>query len=129
MKKISVLFLIFVTVLAFSQNPTDSLLNILESVKDTSRVRVLKELCWTTRYSNPPEALKYGHEALSLLKQIHMYQEETELNNFVGIIQRNIGDNATALEHFFSAQRLAERHGFDREFRTSGTRQNQYMVR
>ena len=115
MKKISILLLIFLSANLFSQDKLDSLLNLLDSATDTSMIKVLKELCWERRYSNPPEALRYGLEALSLLRQHEMLSEKAEINNYLGIIQRNVGDHATALEYFFSAQQIAEEHHFDRE--------------
>ena len=110
MKITSILILIFLSANVFPQKNNDSLLNLLESDSDTSSVRILMELCWENRYSNPPAALNYGLQALSLLRNIEMYAEEAELNNYLGVIQRNVGDHASALEYFFSAQHLAEDH-------------------
>jgi len=113
MKKVSFLLLIFLSINLFSQDRIDSLINILESATDTTRIKVLKNLCWENRYSNPPEALKYGLEALSLLRQHEMFSEEANVNNYLGVIQRNVGDHATALEYFYSAERLAKEHHID----------------
>lgn len=114
MKIYPVLILIFLAVSAFPQKNTDSLQNLLASASDTSSVRILMELCWENRYSHPPEALNYGLRALSLLRNIDgMYAEEAGLNNYLGVIQRNVGNHASALEYFFSAQRIAEDHQLD----------------
>ena len=113
MKITTLLVLIFLSVNAFPQNKNDSLLNLLESASDSSSVRLLMELCWDNRYSNPPAALKYGLQAMSLLRTIEMYGEEAGLNNYMGVIQRNVGDHASALEYFFAAQQIAEDHDLD----------------
>jgi signal transduction histidine kinase len=113
MKITSLLILILLSVNAFPQKNNDSLLNLLESASDTSSIRILMELCWENRYSNPPVALNYGLQALSLLRKIEMYAEEAGLNNYLGVIQRNVGDHATALEYFFSAQHISEKHHLD----------------
>jgi len=113
MKITTILILIFLSVNAFPQNKNDSLLKLLESASDSSSVRLLKELCWDNRYSNPPAALKYGLQAMSLLRTIEMYGEEAGLNNYMGVIQRNVGDHASALEYFFAAQQIAEDHDLD----------------
>jgi len=110
MKKISFLLLIFLSINLFPQDKIDSILNLLESATDTARIKVLKDLCWENRYSNPPEALKYGLEALSLLRQHEMFSEEANVNNYLGVILRNVGDHATALKYFYTAERLAEEH-------------------
>ena len=108
MKRLLVLSIIYLSVNGFAQVNNDSLLNLLESATDTSRLRLLNELCWENRYSNPSDAIKYGLEALSLAKKLEASDYEANTNNYLGIIQRNIGDNATALEYFFKAEHLAK---------------------
>lgn len=110
MKILSVLIFIFLSVNAFPQKNNDSLLNLLETASDTSSVRLLMELCWENRFSNPPVALNYGLQALSQSRILEMFAEEAETNNYLGIIQRNVGDHASALEYFFNAQQIAEDH-------------------
>jgi len=108
MKKITILLLIILSVNVYSQDKNDSLVILLESATDTARIRVLKDLCWENRYTNPADALRFGLQAMSLMKQFEIYELEATINNFLGIIQRNIGDHATALEYFFNAKRIAE---------------------
>jgi len=113
MKNLFLLLLIFLSVNVLPQSKNDSLLVLLESLKDTARIKVLSELCWDNRYTNPPEALKFGLEALSLLKKSERYSEEAEINNYLGVIHRNVGDHATALEFFFNAHNIAREQHLD----------------
>jgi signal transduction histidine kinase len=115
MKLTSILILVFLSVNLFPQGKNDSLLNLVETAPDTTKIRLLKELCWENRYTNPVDALKYGQQALALAKELEMFGEESSINNYLGIVQRNVGDHATALEYFFSAQRLAEDHNNDQQ--------------
>lgn len=115
MKLTSILILVFLSVNLFPQGKNDSLLNLVETAPDTTKIRLLKELCWENRYTNPADALKYGLQALALAKELEMSGEESSINNYLGIVQRNVGDHATALEYFFSAQRLAEDHNIDQQ--------------
>jgi tetratricopeptide (TPR) repeat protein len=108
MKKGSILLLIFLSIPVYTQDKNDSLLNLLESAQDADRIPLLKELCWENRYSNPAEALSFGLEALSLVKLFESYEQEASIHNYLGIIQRNVGDHATALEYFFTARNIAE---------------------
>ncbi len=110
MKHIAILMLFFCPVHLFPQDHNDTMSQMLLSLSDTARIRVLKELCWEYRYSNPSDALKYGLQALSLVRESALDEQEAGINNYLGIIQRNVGDNATALELFLKAQRLAEAH-------------------
>ena len=108
MKKLSILLLIILSVNVYPQDKNDSLLIQLESATDTAKIRVLKDLCWENRYTNPADALNYGLQALTLVKQLEIFELEATINSYLGIIQRNIGDHATALEYFFNAKRIAE---------------------
>jgi signal transduction histidine kinase len=110
MKKIFFLLLFLISGNLFSQERSDSLLMLLESRTDTGRIDLLKNLCWENRYSNPRDAMKYGIEALVLSREAERYGDESEINNYLGIIQRNFGDHATALEYFFEAQSIAKEH-------------------
>ena len=110
MKISSILLLIFLSVNLFPQEKDDSLLNLLETATDTARIEILKELCWEQRFRNPSVALRYGLQALSMAKDLEIYEEEAIILNYLGVIQRNVGDHATALEYFFNAQRVAEEH-------------------
>ena len=110
MKKILFLLLLFQSVMLLPQDKTDSLQLLLESATDTAKIRLLKDLCWENRYSNPSDALKYGLQALSLVNDLESFELEANINNYLGIIQRNVRDHATALEYFMTALRLAEKN-------------------
>jgi len=108
MKKISILLLVFMSINLYPQERNESLPNLPESVSDSARIILLKDLCWENRFSNPADALRYGLEAMALVKQFEAHPQEATINNYLGIIQRNIGDHAMALEYFFNAKRIAE---------------------
>lgn len=110
MKKAFILLLVLLSFYLYSQEKTDSIQNLLESVEGQERIGILQDLCWENRYTHPEEALKYGLEALLLAKQYESYQQEASINNYLGIIQRNVGNHAMALEYFFKAQRIAQDH-------------------
>jgi len=86
MKKVFILLLILLTGNIFPQENTDSLLNQLDTVTGQERIGILKDLCWENRFSHPENALKYGLEALNLLKQFENYEQEASINNYLGII-------------------------------------------
>ena len=108
MKKIFILLLLCMSINLNSQQRIDSLLNQLETVSDSARIIVLKDLCWENRFTNPADALRYGLEAMTLVKQFEAHEQESTINGYLGIIQRNIGDHAMALEYFFESKRIAE---------------------
>ena len=108
MNKLPILLLISLSLNGYPQDRNDSILNLIESATDTTKIRMLTELCWENRYTQPAEALEYGLKALTLVNQIENHELEATINNYLGIIQRNIGDHAKALEYFFNAKRIAE---------------------
>ena len=110
MNKLPILLLIFLSLNGYPQDRNDSILNLIESATDTTKIRMLTELCWENRYTRPAEALEYGLKALALVNQIENHELEATINNYLGIIQRNFGDHAKALEYFFNAKRIAEEH-------------------
>ena len=101
MKKTLLLLLIFFSMHVYAQDGNDSINSMIESVADTAKVRILSELCWEKRFTDPPEALGYGLRALSLVKQLGEHELEAAINNYLGVIQRNVGDHALALEYFY----------------------------
>ena len=107
MKKVLILLLLLLSIPMYPQDITDSLLYLLEPLEGEDRIGILQELCWENRFSHPEEALKYGLEALSLVKEFESFGYEACINNYLGIIQRNVGNHAMALEYFFNARRIA----------------------
>ncbi len=110
MKKALILLLVLHSVIVLPQDNTVSLRSLLDSVTGPERIGVLLDLCWENRYSQPVVALRYGLEALKLAKEFESYEDEATVNNYLGIIQRNVGNHAMALEYFFKAQRIAQTH-------------------
>jgi signal transduction histidine kinase len=108
MKILSILFLILISIAMHSQDKTDSLLNRLDSLVGGERIEILKDLCWENRYLHPEQALRYGLEALALVKEFESDGYEAGINNYLGIIQRNVGNHAMALEYFINARRIAQ---------------------
>lgn len=108
MKKVSILLMILLSVNMYPQNQIDSLMNQLDSAVGEDKIAILKDLSWENRYTRPEEALKYGLEALSLVNEYESHSYEATINNYLGIIHRNVGNHAMALEYFFNARRIAQ---------------------
>jgi len=115
MKKVSILLLILLSVPGYSQDRNDSLRILLESSEGEERIEILRDLCWENRFTHPEDALRYGLEALTLVKEFENHASEASINNFLGIVQRNVGNHAMALEYFFHAQRIAQAHNIRTE--------------
>ncbi len=108
MKLIATLVLVLLSVNVLPQLYDKDVQDRLEAATDTAKIEILKELCWEYRFSRPADAWRYGLQALTLAKELEIPDEEIIILNYMGVIQRNVGDHATALEYFFNARRLAE---------------------
>ncbi len=99
--------LILFPVILFSQPRLDSLLRSLEGLPDTAKADTLSRLCWFYRSLNPQIALKYGEEALKYLKTDDDLRRKSEILNFLGVIQGNIGNLDKAYFYFQEALEIS----------------------
>ncbi|TAG05279.1 MAG: PAS domain S-box protein [Cytophagia bacterium] len=79
------------------------------NLKDTSKLRILAELCWLNRNNNPEKSLKYGREAIKISEN-YSNLDHSKLYTFVGVIYRNLGNYVVALEYFMRANVEAEKY-------------------
>ena len=104
---------------AFSQNRSeiDSLLQVLakHEQEDTTRVRILSQLCWKNRNNDFIAAISFGKQGLQLAEKIKDYEGQAEVLNFMGVVHRNMGDYIDATQRFFEALKIAEQHHVTRQ--------------
>jgi len=98
MKKIRrYLFFIFVIINInsnlISQNKSDSLINVLKTIKtDSLKAKTLNQICWELRASEPKLALSYAKKALELAKKIDNSKIEAQAIKNIGIMHLIFGD-------------------------------------
>jgi signal transduction histidine kinase len=97
-------------IVAPQQRIIDSLKRILPSLQDTVRVRALNRLAWLHRTFDSKQGLNYGHEALRRAEELKFYAGWAQAANYTGVLERNVGNYADAMELFYTAKRLAEEH-------------------
>ncbi|MBP6411601.1 MAG: tetratricopeptide repeat protein [Pseudarcicella sp.] len=106
------LFFALLCSIGFAQNKLiDSLshgLNIATS--DTSRVKVLAELCYEYRHSKPDTAIRYGQQALDLARRIHYSNGEATALSSIGFVYRGLGDLQNSLSLQQKALAIAEQN-------------------
>ncbi|MFN8354595.1 MAG: tetratricopeptide repeat protein [Spirosomataceae bacterium] len=112
MKTLSFIFflmLIFSNVLAQNKQITDSLKHQLRIAKhDTSRVKVMSELCLEYRLSKLDLAMNYGKQALALAQKVDFPQSEAMASISLGFAYRESGDLPKALKLIIRALKLLE---------------------
>ncbi len=103
----------------FAQNKNskiDSLENILQTAaQDTNRVKTLNSLVWQYRSSNLEKGIEYALQAQNLAEKLQYPYGLSESYSMGGIVYRNKGDYAHAMEMFFKALHIAEKHGFRKQ--------------
>lgn len=102
--------LILFTVSVSSQS-FDSLLTAIDSFPLNRQLEILSDECWNNRSKNPQYALECGKKGLEVAKRLNNKSSEAELNNFMGVIQRNLGNYVNALRFYNTALELAKEIG------------------
>ncbi len=89
----------------------DSLQATLGHVQDTTRVKVLIELCWEYRFSNADTARYFGLQALALAKEHNATALIGEALHTIGITHEAQGDYTKALDYELEALVIREKLG------------------
>lgn len=95
-KPLSIL-LLFISVNLFAQsNKTDSLLKLLPTAKDTTRVNILNQVSSSYWYSDPQKTIQYADQAISLAKELDFKRALASAynNKGAGFYQQNKYDDA-----------------------------------
>jgi two-component system NarL family sensor kinase len=95
--KSSLLLICFLLGLQAYAHKADSLLNLLPSVTDTQRVKVLNELCMEYVYTDPEKARAYVTEAYQLGSSLNYHLGTAKALNRLGIVNDVSGKYDSAI--------------------------------
>ncbi|UCH92455.1 MAG: tetratricopeptide repeat-containing sensor histidine kinase [Candidatus Aminicenantes bacterium] len=106
---ISVIMLIFLSLVLFSDNPVEVLEKQLDhsTVSGIKKIQLLTRISELTQDSEPVKAVKYGKEALEILQQLNDPALEVRVLLSLTWANQNIGQYETALEYGHKAKKLA----------------------
>ena len=89
------------TVPILGNEKTDSLQNELRrETKDSSRLKIYKELLYELSTSEPSQAIQYGQEGLTLSRKIQDKVSEIQVLNKLGIVYYRLGAYEKTLDYF-----------------------------
>tara|TARA_R110002020_G_scaffold471144_1_gene697655 strand:- start:5823 stop:7817 length:1995 start_codon:yes stop_codon:yes gene_type:complete len=93
---------------SFGQNALlDSLQNILlQQPDDSTKASVMGDLCWHLKYSDPPKALEYGHEAIQISKANGYEALQAYASNNVGVVFWASSDYDSAVHYLDQTRAL-----------------------
>jgi len=113
MKRSGLILILFVIVLTGlkANQVTDSLELLLQSTHDTSRVKLLCDLCWEYRFVSAGKALEYGEQALSLSNDLNYDKGIAQSYNDMGIVYIDQGKYSKAIEFFDNAMQIRAKQG------------------
>ena len=105
MKHLLFLFLLFLCLGATAQKKgqarVDSLLEEIAKAKnDTLKIFLLDNVARTYMLFNPKEEFKYMDQGIALAEKIHWKRGIANLNNDLGLMIGDTGNNAGAIAHF-----------------------------
>ncbi len=106
-----ILFLLLATCTnSFAQRKAkiDSLIQASLVAKDTTRIKILVELCWAYRNSSIDTAILYGKTAIEQSLAINYKLSQPKNYTYLGVLYRNQGDYTKALKNYFLAARISE---------------------
>ncbi len=107
---IIILLMIILNSAIAAQAISDSLLESISRLEDTTRVRILTENCWKYRSTDPERAIKYGLTALSLTENMSRNKHLPEIYNYLGIIQGNMGNLDSAYTFYYLGLEKADEY-------------------
>ena len=87
----------------------------INKLNDTLRLSTLVDLCWDYRLYEPIKSFEYGIEALILAETLGNNYEIVKLNNYLGLLYRNINAYDFALNYFNESYRIADSLNFKTE--------------
>ncbi len=96
--------------LSYKQNKEDSLTELLQSKRDSSRISALLSLCWELRNASPEESIKYGTEAIDLANQYKDYNSLAKAYGFVGVAYRIMGNYSKSVDFYYMGLEIADKH-------------------
>ncbi len=105
--KFIIAILLFVNIL-ISQTDVNNLFSSLSDQPDSIKIKKYSEFCWNNRNSNPNDAIIAGKEALILAEKSKNYNMVAKINNYLGVIYRNIGSIENAVKYFHSALNVSK---------------------
>ena len=101
------ILLIISSVLLFAQANNSDIYSIIEGKKSDEQIKVLINLCWENRSSNPRLAIKYGKKALEIIEYSGIDSLKSESYNFLGVVYGNIGDLDSAYYFYKNAYEMS----------------------
>ena len=96
--------------LIFSQSDISNLFSSLESAHDSVKINKLSEFSWKNRNTFPADAILAGKEALTLAEKHNNKHMIATLNNYLGVIYRNIGSIENAIKYFYTALKISKKN-------------------
>lgn len=96
--------------LTANNNQVDSLYKRLITVEDSLKAKVLTELSWELRNSEPEKSIDYGLEAIKFAEKHKDYEELVKAYSFIGVSYRILGNYSEAIDYYYNGLQLAKKY-------------------
>jgi len=102
--------------ISFSQDKTDSILQVLELMEeDTNKVNLLRSLSRELTSRDTEKALAFANRSLELAKKLNFKTAIARNYNHIGVIYNNQGNYSKALGFYLKAVKIHEELGYKQE--------------
>ncbi|PIQ08802.1 MAG: hypothetical protein COW71_09870 [Ignavibacteriales bacterium CG18_big_fil_WC_8_21_14_2_50_31_20] len=78
-----------------------------DKIKIANDINMLLDSCWFYRTQNPILALDFGNKANSIIERSNYIELKPKTLNFLGVVQRKLGDLSKSHDYFMQALDLA----------------------
>jgi signal transduction histidine kinase len=102
------------SIISYSQKQTtiDSLTNLLNKAKDSSRVVILRQLSWEYRNLDTSKAISFGKDALEGANELSLNHERADILGRLGVYKRNQGNFSKAMDYYFKGLDIAIKYNY-----------------
>lgn len=104
-----ILFILLIhAAMGWAQPNLDSLRRSMSDQPDSLKAVMLTDICWNERATNPELAIEAGEEAIRIAQKIDNKPLQARAMNLLGVVYRNRGNYARAIDYYKKALILAE---------------------
>lgn len=98
-----------------SSQQIDSLRLLVHTQNDSTKIRVLVNLAWELRNSEPASSIEYGTRAIELAEKYRDYEALAMVHGYVGVAYRIIGNYSKSTDFFYRGLEISQIHNLEEQ--------------
>lgn len=102
--------LVGINTFSATNDKTDTLIKKLINTEDSLKAKVLNELSWELRNSEPEKSIEYGLQAIKFATRYQDYENLVKAHSFIGVAYRILGNYSEAIDYYYKGLELARKY-------------------